>query len=45
MKKPTSWSVTVASSGDVDEPSAEVAFYLHDAGGESVYSDPVRLAL
>ena len=30
---------------DVDEPSAEVAFYLHDAGGESVYSDPVRLAL
>lgn len=30
---------------DVDEPSAEVAFYLHDAGGESLYSDPVRLAL
>lgn len=30
---------------DVDEPSAEVAFYLHDVAGESVYSDPVRLTL
>lgn len=30
---------------DVDEPSVEVSFFLHDAGGESIYTDPVRLAL
>ncbi len=30
---------------DVDEPSVEVSFFLHDAGGESHYSEPVCLTL
>lgn len=30
---------------DVDEPSVEVAFYLHDEDGESVYTDPLELSL
>lgn len=30
---------------DVDDPSVEVSFYLHDDNGHSLYSDPVRITL
>ena len=30
---------------DLDEPSVEVAFFLHDEDGESIYTDPLGLTL
>lgn len=30
---------------DVDDASAEVSFYLHDEGGESIYSPPITIGL
>ena len=30
---------------DVDHPSAEISFFLHDRDGSSIYSPPIRFAL